>query len=127
MDDFLRSGYHKSSLRYDNIDWFVNEVLNLENIIGFYFKNTKKDFIMIEEDEEDFENNNLCQFSEKNIESNKIRDHCHLNRRYRGPAHNKCSINVKQSQSDFLHLFSIILVNMIVTCFFKKLVDKKNE
>ena len=30
MEDVLQSGYHKSPLGYDNVDWFVNEVIKLE-------------------------------------------------------------------------------------------------
>ena len=33
---------------------------------------------MIEEDEEDYRINNICRFCEKNIQSDKSRDHCHL-------------------------------------------------
>ena len=40
--------------------------------MNFYSKNTKKDVIMTQDDKEDFENNNVCRFSEKNIESDKI-------------------------------------------------------
>ena len=40
LEDALQSGYHKSSLGYDNVDWFVNEVIKLENKMTFYFKNT---------------------------------------------------------------------------------------
>ena len=29
-----------------------------------------------------------CQFCEKNFESDKVRDHCHLTGKYRGPAQN---------------------------------------
>ena len=57
----------------------------------FSFKNTKKDIIMTEKDEEDYRNNNICRFCEKNIESDKGRDHCHLTGKYRRPAHNKCN------------------------------------
>ena len=37
----------------------------------------------------------FVDFSEKSIESEKVRDHCHLTGNYRGPAHNTCNINVK--------------------------------
>ena len=57
---------------------------------------------MREEDEEDFINNNICRFCEKNIESDKVRDHCHLTGEYRGPADSKCNINVIQDQSNFI-------------------------
>ena len=67
MDDVLKSGYHKSPLGYNNVDWFVDEVKKLENKMAFFFKNTTKDIIMTEEDEEEFRNNNNCRFCEKKI------------------------------------------------------------
>ena len=56
MEDVLQSGYHKSPLGYDNVDWFVDENIKLENKLAFYFKKTKKGMIMDEEDEEDYKN-----------------------------------------------------------------------
>ena len=50
---------------------------------------------MTQEDKEDFEIFNICRFCEKNIESNKVRDHYHLTGKYRKPAHSKCNIKVK--------------------------------
>ena len=44
----------------------------------FYFRNTKKDIVMTEENEEDYRNDNICRFSEKKIESDKTRDHRHF-------------------------------------------------
>ena len=78
--------------------------------MAFYFKNTKKDIIMTEDEEEDYRNFNICRFCEKEILSHKNRDRCHLTGRYRGPAHNACKINVKQKGSNFIpfafHKFS---------------------
>ena len=102
LEDVLKSGYYESPLGYDNVDWFVNEVIKLENKMAFYFKETKKDIIMTQKDEEDSKNNNICRFCEKNIESDKFRDHCHLTGKYRGPSHNVCNINVKQKDSNFI-------------------------
>ena len=64
--------------------------------MAFYFKNTKKDIIMKKKDEEDlkFVDIDICRFCEKEILSDKVRDHCHLTGKYRGPAHNTCNINV---------------------------------
>ena len=67
LNDFLQSGYYKSPLGYDNVDWFVDEVIKLENKVAFYFKQTKKDIEMTEKDEEDYRNNNFCRFCEKKI------------------------------------------------------------
>ena len=88
--------------------------------MAFYFENSKEDIIMIKENEEDFKNNNICRFCEKERLSDKVRDHCHLTRKYRGPAHNTCNINVKQKDSNFLyHLHFVILVITIVICSLK--------
>ena len=65
LDDVLKSGYHKSPLGYNNVDWFVDEVIKVENKMAFYFKNTKKDIIMTQKDEEDYRNNIICRFCEK--------------------------------------------------------------
>ena len=72
LKDVLKRGYYKSSLGYDNVDWFVIEVIKLENKLAFYFENTKKYIISTEEDEEDFKNNNNCKFCEKSMESEKV-------------------------------------------------------
>ena len=88
LENLLKSEYYKSPLAYNNVDWFVDEVIKLENKTAFYFKNTKKDIIMTEEDEENYRNDIICRFCEKNIENDKVRHHCHLTGKYRGPAHN---------------------------------------
>ena len=95
--------------------------------MAFYFKETKKDIIMKQEDEEDFENNNICRFCEKNIESDKVRDHCHLTGKYRGSAHNTCNINVKQKDSNFISFAFHNFSNYDCHMFFKKLVDLKKD
>ena len=42
LNDVLQSGYCEFPLGYDNVDWFVDEIIKLENKVTFYFKNTKK-------------------------------------------------------------------------------------
>ena len=126
LEDVLESGYYESPLGYDNVDWFVKEVIKLENKMAFYFKNTKKDIIMTQKNEEDYKNNNICRFCEKNIESDKVRDHCHLTGKYRGPAYNVCIINVKQKDSNFIPFAFHNFSNYDCHMFFKKLVDLKN-
>ena len=44
---------------------------------------------MTEENEGDCRNNEICRFCDKNIESDKVGDHCHLTSKNRGPAHKK--------------------------------------
>ena len=62
LEDVFKSNYYKSHLGYNNVDWFVDEVIKLENKMTFFLKNTKKDIIMTEEDEKDYINNNICRF-----------------------------------------------------------------
>ena len=126
-ENVLQSGYHKSPLADNNVDWFVDEVKKLEIKIAFYFKKTKKDIIMTEKDEEDYKKNNICRFCERNIESDKVRDHCHLTGKYRDPAHNKGNINVTQGQSNFIIFIFHNFGNYNCHMFFKRLVDKKKD
>ena len=67
LEDVLEGGYYESPLGYKNVDWFVNEVMKLENKKLFFFKHTKKGIIMTKKDEEDYRNKNTCRFCEKNI------------------------------------------------------------
>ena len=82
---------------------------------------------MTEESEEDHRNYNICRFSEKKIDSDKVRDHCHLTGKYRDPAHSKYNINVKQEQSTFIPFVLHMFINYDFHMFFKKLVDKTND
>ena len=127
LEDVLKTDYYKSPLGYNNVVWFVDEIRRLENKMAFYFKNTKKDIVMTDDDEEEYRNNNICRFCEKEILSDKVRDHCHLTGKYRGPAHNTCNINVTQKQSNFIPFIFHNFSNYDCHMFFKKLVDKKND
>ena len=62
LEDVLKNGHYESPLGYDNVDWFVEEFIKLENKMAFYFKNTKKNIDMTKENEEDFKHNNICRF-----------------------------------------------------------------
>ena len=52
---------------------------------------------MSEKEEEQFQSSNICQICEKLIDDNdeKIRDHCHVIRKFRGTAHWSCNINLQ--------------------------------
>ena len=125
LEDVLKSGYYESPSGYDNVDWFVKEIVKLENKMAFYFKNTKKEIIMTQEDEEDYKNNNICRFCEKEILSDKVRDHCHLTGKYRGLSHNICNVNVKQKDSNFIPFAFHNFSNYDCHMFFKRLIDLK--
>ena len=124
MGDILQSSYYISPLGNDNVDWFVNEIIEIENKVVFYFKNTNKDIIMTGEDEENFKNIDVCRFCEKEIISDQVRDHCHLTGNDRGLAHNTCNINVTQKQSNFIPFMIHFFSNYDWHMFFMKLIDK---
>ena len=125
LNDVLESDFYESPLGYDNVDWFVKEVIKLENKMAFYFKETKKEIIMTKEDEEDVKNRNICRFCGKNIESDKVRDHCHLTAKYRGPSHKVSKINVKQKDSNFIPFAFHDFSNYDCHMFSKRLIDLK--
>ena len=48
------------------------------------------------EEEEEFQSSNTCWICEKLIDNDgeKVRDHCHVTRKFRGAAHWSCNINL---------------------------------
>ena len=42
LNDVLKSGCYSSNLDYDNVDWFVNKDIRLENEVAFYLKKHKQ-------------------------------------------------------------------------------------
>ena len=63
----------------------------------------------------------------KNIESDELRDHCHLTSEYRRPAHRKCTVSVKQSQCKIIPIAFLNFSNYDCHLVFKELVDIKND
>ena len=105
----------------------MDGVIKLENKMTFFFKNTRKDIIMTEEDKEHLRNNNICRFCEKEMSSDKDGDQCHLTGKYRRPTYNKCNTNVAQKQNNFFPFVFHNFSNYDCNLFFKTLVDKKNH
>ena len=69
----------------------------------------------------------FVDFVKKYIESDQVRDHCHLTSKYRGPSHNICNINAKQKDSNFIPFAFHNFSNYDCHMFFKRLVDFKKE
>ena len=89
--------------------------------MALFFKNTKKDIIMTQEDDEDFKYDNICRFCEKEILCDKVRDHCHLTGKNSGPAHNKGNVNVTQDKSKFIPFIFHNFSNYDCHMFFKEI------
>ena len=60
-------------------------------------KDFKKELVMAKEDKEDFENSTKCWICDHDYVAHniKLRNHCHITRKYRSSAHRDCHINLK--------------------------------
>ena len=125
MEDILQSGEYESPLDCNNVDWLVIEVIKSGNKMAFYLKNNEKSIIIPAKDEELYREKVIRRFCEKNIESDKVRDHCHLTRKYRGPAPSKCKVKLQRNKVFLYHLHFTISVFMSVIYFLKSSLRKK--
>ena len=73
-------------------------------------KHFNKNLIMSEEEEHLFQQSNSCWICKKLIDNDdeKVRDHCHLNGKFRGAAHWNCNINLQLTKK-----FAVIFHNLI--------------
>ena len=55
----------------------------------------KKGMRITRKQEREFQEATVCHICEKQLNGNKVRDHCHLTGRYRGAAHNHCNLCFK--------------------------------
>ena len=60
-------------------------------------KHFNKELVMTKEDNENFKNPTNCWICDNCYIDNdvKVRDHCHITRKYRGSSHRDCNINLK--------------------------------
>ena len=74
------------------ITWEVDRQKWTPQINKQYFN---KRLIMTSEDEEMYNNSHIHWICKQELNMDKVRDHCHVNGRIRGAAHNKCNINLR--------------------------------
>ena len=72
MNYFFKSGFYGSPLEYENVHLSVEEAVKLENKMVFYFKNSKKNIKMIEEDDEEYRKKLFIDFVRKNLNLTKL-------------------------------------------------------
>ncbi|XP_011880712.1 PREDICTED: uncharacterized protein LOC105569125 [Vollenhovia emeryi] len=112
---YLRCSYGDSLSMYrfrrdkDCITWFADELNNLahrmQNILSI---NVPMETLSKEQCEK-FNSCTHCHICEKPFAPDdiRVRDHCHLTGRYRGPAHSNCNLNYKDS-----HFIPIVFHNL---------------
>ena len=74
------------------IAWVLTKYKWSQQIIKQHFN---KKLIMINEDEEIYNNSNICWICKEELNTGEVRGHCHISGKFRGPAHNKSNINLK--------------------------------
>ena len=89
----------------DCVEWFINEMLEIESYMKTYFKNELK--INLDTIPENYDQTScwLCEkkFKPKDLKENPIvRDHCHLTGKFRGLAHNNCNLNTRKAHTSFV-------------------------
>ena len=89
----------------DCVEWFINEMLEIEGYMKLYFKNELEinlDTIPKKFDQTTcwlFEN----EFKLKNEKENPfVKDHCPLTGKFRGLAHNVCNLNTRKALTSFV-------------------------
>ena len=59
---------------------------------------------MTKKEKEEFNSATECYICKKELNNDKVHDHCHLTGKYRGPAHNNCNLNLKE-KVNFVPIF----------------------
>ena len=124
-----KDGYFKY-FGEDCVEWFINEMLEIESYMKTYFKNELE--INLDTIPENY-GHTTCWLCEKEIkpkdvkENPIVRDHCHLTGRFRGLAHNNCNLNTRKAHTSFVpilfHNFSGYDCHLI----FEKLINMATE
>ena len=74
------------------IRWVLDKQKWTRQITKKYFN---KRLIMTNEDEEIYNNLHICWICKEKLNTDKIRDHCHVTGKFRGAAHNKCNLKLR--------------------------------
>ena len=89
----------------DCVEWFINEMLEIEAYMKDYFKNELE--INLDTIPKNLDQTTcwLCEkeFKLKDVKENPIvKDHCHLLGKFRGLAHNNCNLNARKAHTSFV-------------------------
>ena len=114
----------------DCVEWFINEMLEIEDFMKTYFKNELE--INLDTIPEIYDQTTcwLCEkeFRPKDEKENPIvKDHCHLTGRFRGLAHNNCNLNTRKAHTSFVPILFHNFSGYDCLLIFEKLVNMATE
>ena len=72
--------------------WVINQNKRIKEIITNHFN---KELIMTTQDEEIYNNSQICWICREELNIDKVRDHCHITGKFRGAAHNQCNLKLR--------------------------------
>ncbi|XP_054003311.1 uncharacterized protein LOC128889603 [Hylaeus anthracinus] len=83
----------------NRVSWFVEELKNMAHFVKLILANNIQLDDLTSEQQEAFRNATHCHICEKPFGENdtRVRDHCYLTGRYRGPAYSNYNLNYKNS------------------------------
>ena len=111
----------------DCVEWFINEMLEIESYMKKYFKNELE--INLNTIPENYDQSNCWLFEKESTlkdvkEIPIVKDHCHLTGKFKGLAHNNCNLNRRKAHTSIVpilfqnfsgydcHLIFEILINL---------------
>ena len=126
----LEKGGYIKYFGEDCVEWFINEMLEIEGYMKYSFKNEIE--IILDTIPKNYDQSScwLCEneFKLKDVKENLVvKYHCHLTGRFGGLAHNSCNLNTRKAHTSFVpflfHNFSGHDCHLI----FEKLVNMATE
>ena len=83
---------------------FCEKIQEYTREIYKIIKTWNKKIEMTEDQIKKFNSATECYICKKELNNDKVRDHCHFTGKYRGPAHNNCNLNLKE-KVNFIPIF----------------------
>ncbi|EZA48753.1 hypothetical protein X777_13146 [Ooceraea biroi] len=102
---YVRCNYDESLSGYRSrrdtncIAWFVKQLKDLAHRVKSILSRNVSMVELTRDEREKYNSATHCHICEKPfaLDDTRVRDHCHLTGRYRGPAHANCNLNYKDS------------------------------
>ena len=82
------------------IKWVINQNKRIKEIITNHFN---KELIMTTQDEEIYNNAQVCRICREELNTDKVRDHCHMKGKFSGAAHNQCNVKIPKKWPIIFH------------------------